>query len=111
MSTSYGKAMQVLLRSRPGTRIPFPILTGESPRGLDTELYGETNEKDSWGPRSLWPTRRFRVNSREVRLPEKFLLVPLGGLNRALRTTLTYSVRLSDATFESHDMCCSEMGW
>jgi hypothetical protein len=71
--------MQVLLRSRPGTRIPFPILTGESPRGLDTELYGETNEKDSWGPRSLWPTRRFRVNSREVRLPEKFLLVPLGG--------------------------------
>jgi len=33
------------------------------------------------------------------------------GLNRALRTTLTYSVRLSDATFESHDMCCSEMGW
>ncbi len=39
---------------------------GEPPRGLDTELYGETNEKDSWGPRSLWPTRRFRVNSREV---------------------------------------------
>ena len=34
------------------------------------------------------------------------------GLNRALRTALTYSVRLSasDATFESHDMCCSEMG-
>jgi len=38
-------------------------MRGESPRGLDTELYGETNEKDSWGPRSLWPTRRFRVNS------------------------------------------------
>ena len=41
-------------------------MRGESPGGLDTELYGETNEKDSWGPRSLWPTRRFRVNSREV---------------------------------------------
>jgi hypothetical protein len=48
---------------RPGTGIPFPIMRGESPRGLDTELYGETNEKDSWGPRSLWPTHRFRVNS------------------------------------------------
>ena len=42
---------------------------GISPR-LDTELYGETNEKDSWGPRSLWPTHRFRVNSREVGLSE-----------------------------------------
>ena len=51
---------------RPGTGIPFPIMRGESPRGLDTELYGETNEKDSWGPRSLWPTHRFRVNSWEV---------------------------------------------
>jgi hypothetical protein len=40
-------------------------------RGLDTELYGQTNEKDSSGPRSLCPTRRFRVNSREVGLPEK----------------------------------------
>jgi hypothetical protein len=30
-----------------------------------TELYGETNEKDSWGPRSLWPTLRFRANSLE----------------------------------------------
>jgi tetratricopeptide (TPR) repeat protein len=29
-------------------------MRGESPRGLDTELYGETNEKDSWRPRSLW---------------------------------------------------------
>lgn len=38
------------LRSRPGTGIPFPIMRGESPRGLDTELYGETNQKDSWGP-------------------------------------------------------------
>src|SRR3984885_4932504 len=57
---------------RPGTGIPFPIVRGESPRGLDTELYGETNEKDSWGPRSLWPTHRFRVNSREVRLPDMF---------------------------------------
>lgn len=51
---------------RLGTEIPFPIMRGESPRGLDTELYGETNEKDSWGPRSLWPTHRFRINSREV---------------------------------------------
>ena len=25
-------------------------MRGKSPRGLDTELYGETNEKDSWGP-------------------------------------------------------------
>jgi len=58
------------LRSRPGTEIPSPIMRGESPRGLDTELYGETNEKDSWGPRSLWPTRRFRVNSREVGQPD-----------------------------------------
>ena len=33
---------------------------------MDTELYEETNEKDSWGPRFLWPTRRFRVN-----FPEK----------------------------------------
>jgi hypothetical protein len=55
---------------RPGTGIPFPIMRGESPRDLDTELYGETNEKDSGGPRSLWPTHRFRVNSREVALPE-----------------------------------------
>jgi len=51
---------------RPGTGIPFPIMREESPRGLDTELYGETNEKDSWGPRFLWPTHRFRVNSRET---------------------------------------------
>jgi hypothetical protein len=55
---------------RPGTGIPFPIMRGESPRGLDTKLYGETNDKDSWGPRSLWPTRRFWVNSREVALSE-----------------------------------------
>ena len=48
---------------------------GESPRALDSELYEETNEKGSWGPRSLWPTRQFRVNFREVGLPEKFLLV------------------------------------
>jgi len=53
------------LHCRPGTVIPFPF-RGESPRRLDTQLYEETNEKDSWGPRSLWPTRRFRVNSREV---------------------------------------------
>ena len=49
---------------------PFPLWE-ESPRSLDTELYGETNEKDSWGLRSLWPTRRFRVSSRLVALPEK----------------------------------------
>jgi hypothetical protein len=55
------------LRSRPGTGIPFPIMRGESARGLDTELYGETNEKDSSGPRSLWPTHRFQVNSRRSR--------------------------------------------
>ena len=60
----------------PGTGIPFPIMRGASPRGLDTDLYGETNEKDSWGPHSLWPTRRFRVNSRLVGLPEKSVPVP-----------------------------------
>jgi len=53
---------------RPGTGIPFPIMRGESPRGLDTDLYGETNEKDSWGPHSLWPNRRFRVNPRVSRI-------------------------------------------
>jgi hypothetical protein len=35
------------LHLRPGTGIPSPIRRGESSRGLDTELYGETNEKDS----------------------------------------------------------------
>jgi hypothetical protein len=51
-------------------------MRGESPRGLDTELYGETNEKDSWGPHSLWLTRRFRVNSRGVGQPERLVLGP-----------------------------------
>jgi hypothetical protein len=41
---------------RPGTGIPFPIMRGESRRGLDTEPYGETNQKDSWEPHSLWPS-------------------------------------------------------
>jgi len=50
-------------------------MRGESPRGLDTELYGETNEKDSWGPRSLWPTCRFSGQLREVAKPEEFRLV------------------------------------
>jgi len=51
-------------------------MRGESPRGLDTDLYGETNEKDSRGPHSLWPTRRFRVNSWEVGKPDMFVLKP-----------------------------------
>ncbi len=33
---------------------------GECPGVSDTELYGETHEKDSWGERSLWPILRFR---------------------------------------------------
>jgi hypothetical protein len=55
--------MQVLSCAPAQVRDSFSHYEGESPRGLDTELYGETNEKDSWGPRSLWPTRRFRVQS------------------------------------------------
>ena len=39
------------------------VLTFASAQGMGTELYAETNEKDSRGPRSLWPTCRFRVNS------------------------------------------------
>jgi hypothetical protein len=39
-------------RLPPGYGIPFSIMRGESPRGWDTELYGQTNEKDSRGPRS-----------------------------------------------------------
>jgi len=62
--------MQVLACAPAQVRDSFSNYEGESPRGLDTELYGEANEKDSWGRRSLWPTRRFRVNSREVALPE-----------------------------------------
>ena len=62
--------MQVLACAPAQVRDSFSHYEGESPRGLDTELYGETNEKDSWGPRSLWPTRRFRVNSREVAYSE-----------------------------------------
>jgi len=38
---------------------------GEPPRGLDTELYGETNEK-THGGRVPSGDRRFRVNSRKV---------------------------------------------
>jgi hypothetical protein len=57
--------MQVLSALPPRYRDSFSHYEGESPRGLDTELYGEANEKGSWGPRSLWPTPRFRVNSRE----------------------------------------------
>src|ERR1700722_15678823 len=57
------------LRSRPGPAIPFPLMKG-NPRDFDTELYGETTKKDSWTPRLLWPTSPFRVNSREVRLPD-----------------------------------------
>ena len=33
-------------------------MSGESPGGLDTELYEETNNKDSWVLRSLWPLGR-----------------------------------------------------
>ena len=36
------------LRSRPGTRFAFPLRKG-IPRGLDTELYGETNDQDFMG--------------------------------------------------------------
>ncbi len=62
--------MQVLSCAPAQVRDSFSHYGGESPRGLDTDLYGETNEKDSWGPYSLWPTRRFRVDSREAGLPE-----------------------------------------
>jgi hypothetical protein len=58
--------MQVLSCAPARVRDSFSHYEGESPRGLDTELYGETNEKDSWGPRSLWAIRRFLVNPREV---------------------------------------------
>ena len=70
-------------------------MRGESPRGLDTELYGETNEKDSWGPRSLWPTRRFRVNSWKVGKPEEFRLVlniTDYGVNQDLASTIPPSI-------------------
>ena len=59
------------LRSRPCTGFLFPFRRGESPRGLDTDLYGETNEKVSWGPHFLWPTRRFQVNPGEVGKSER----------------------------------------
>jgi hypothetical protein len=63
--------MQVLSFAPAQVRDSFSHYEGESPRGLDTDLYAETNERDSWGPRSLWPTRRFRVDSREVANSEK----------------------------------------
>jgi len=79
--------MQVLACAPAQVRDSFSHYEGESPRGLDTELYGETNEKDSWGPRSLWPSRRFRVNSREVGLPETGRAkIPLGRLARLSAT-------------------------
>jgi hypothetical protein len=49
MSTSYGKAMQVLSCPPAQVRDSFSLMRGESSRGLDTDLYGETNEKDSRG--------------------------------------------------------------
>jgi len=58
--------MQVLSCPPPRYWDSFSHYEEESPRGLDTELYGETNEKDSSGLRSVWPTHRCRVNSREV---------------------------------------------
>ena len=55
---------------------------GESPRRSDTELYGETNEKDSRGPRSLAPTRRFRVNARLVVRAQRVDATPSNHLMR-----------------------------
>ena len=48
MPTSHGKATQGRNCVRPNTAILFPLVTGKSCRDLDTELYGETSEKDSW---------------------------------------------------------------
>src|SRR5208282_367936 len=69
-------------------------------RGLDTDLYGETNEKDSSGPHSLWPAHRFRVSSREVGLLVKWVPVlelkkgtESGILSRKLLTTQGHFVR------------------
>jgi len=42
---------------------------------LDTELYGETNEKDSWGPRSSLADLSISGQLREVAKPEEFRLV------------------------------------
>jgi hypothetical protein len=74
--------MQVLACAPAQVRDSFSNYEGESPRGLDTELYGEANEKDSWGRRSLWPTRRFRVNSREVVPAQPVVATPSNALIR-----------------------------
>jgi hypothetical protein len=50
-------------------------MRGESPRGLDTELYGETNEKDSWG--AAFPLADLSISGQlwEVAKPEESRLV------------------------------------
>ena len=58
--------MQVLSCASAQAPDSFPIMRRGISRSLDTDLYGETIEKDSWGRRSLWQTRRFRVNSRTL---------------------------------------------
>ena len=39
--------MQVLSCAPAHVWDSFPLMRGNPPRGLDTELYGETNQKDS----------------------------------------------------------------
>jgi hypothetical protein len=38
---------------------------------VDHRLYGQTHEKDSWGPRSLWPTSQFWVKQKGQRAAGK----------------------------------------
>ena len=55
--------------------ILFPLMRGNPPLGLDTEQYGETNEKDSWGPRSSLADLSISGQLREVAKPEEYRLV------------------------------------
>jgi len=50
------------------------MLIASPPRGLDTELYGATNEKDSW---AAFPLVDLSISGqlREVAKPEEFRLV------------------------------------
>ena len=57
-------------------------MKGESPRRLDTELYEETNEKDSWGPR--FPLADPSISS-QVLVSRLIGQVPTAGQKRGSR--------------------------
>src|SRR5215470_17196954 len=97
-------------------------MRGKSPRGLDAELYGETNEKDSWAafppvrssrkvtrrtapqPRRQW--RAVRAKNAEKSRAEARPLQPLFGLEpwgAACCAPTTTKIHRQDAGASAHE--------